>query len=158
MHCDNISGFFWGPVSARIVSWDISSMYYSTCMSCDACLGMPAESVLDLVLVITDMYYLGQIFLHDFILSTWQICLIVNKMPIFVIVRLYYICCKPKEIFAKENSFHKKFLFYQNHFFFFFIKMGLSGHFEHHWSISLTRLWYWSKWAVFCIDPVPSCL
>lgn len=48
-------------------------------------------------------------------------------MPISVIVRLYYICCKPKEIFAKENSFHKKFIFYQNHF----IKMGLSGHFEH---------------------------
>lgn len=61
-------------------------------------------------------------------------------MPIFVIVRLYYICCKPKEIFAKENSFHKKFIFYQNHFFFLFIKMGLSGHFEHYWSISLTRL------------------
>lgn len=40
-------------------------------------------------------------------------------MPIFVIVRLYYICCKPKEIFAKENSFHKKFIFYQNHFFFY---------------------------------------
>lgn len=62
-------------------------------------------------------------------------------MPIFVTARWYYICCKPKEIFAKENFFHEKLTF--KIIVLLLIKMGLSGLFEQYWPISLTILWYW---------------